>query len=361
MQFQDSRRPTTPVDCIPFLPGILFLGVAAGQVIVEPQIQAFEALLSWLSPVLLLGAGIVIHYSAVPPAQYSRLLGWALLGFISIGGIVLALKMSSEVQIDTLGSIFAGLGVGTLGGMLAGFKEGQARVRGREAERERLAAEHTRKENARLEHLNHLLRHDIRNSVMVIEGHADLLADDLPEETKKPAETIQRQAESIENLIQNVRSYMQATDETRPLQTQTLSETLRNEVSAIQDGFPGVEVSADIPAGVTVRADDLLGSVFSNLLRNAVVHNESASPEVTVTVEESKDVAVVGIRDNGPGIPDDLSAELGTPPEEGHHGFGLYLAHTLVSRYDGSLSFETPDGGGTLVTVTIPRTTGIEE
>ncbi len=69
----------------------------------------------------------------------------------------------------------------------------------------------------------------------------------------------------------------------------------------------------------SVRASDLLRSVFSNIVSNAVKHSTGAvnifmtlSPEV----HEGKSYVRVSIEDNGPGIPNEMkdkSVSRGTP------------------------------------------------
>ncbi|WP_369074819.1 ATP-binding protein, partial [Klebsiella quasipneumoniae] len=54
--------------------------------------------------------------------------------------------------------------------------------------------------------------------------------------------------------------------------------------------------------------------MFSNLLRNAVVHNPSTPPEIHVAVVQEDATATVRITDNGPGIPDHVHDHHGQPP-----------------------------------------------
>jgi len=357
MSSVSTHLPDSSIEWIPILPALLFLVAAIVLTLVTPPESVFEFFLCWLPPILLIGSALGIHWSSIPPQHYPRMLGWTALGFTNIGLIIGVLLIMPEINIDSPGSIVAGLGIGVFGGLIAGYNEARALERGRAAERERLAAKQAEQERTRLEHLNHLLRHDILNSTMVIEGYADLLVDDLPEEKAERVRTIQRQAHSIEELIQNVRSYLQAAEEEAPIRPTDLSETLRDEIEAVQSAFPELNVTSEVPDGVTVEADPLLGSVFSNLFRNAAIHNQSDAPELDVTVETTPESVTIRVRDNGPGIPDEVRQKLTTPPEEGHHGFGLYLVQTLVNRYEGTLEFETLTGEqtGTTAIVTLPR------
>jgi len=78
----------------------------------------------------------------------------------------------------------------------------------------------------------------------------------------------------------------------------------------------------------------MLASVFRNLLNNAVQHNDTDAPEVTVTCEETDDRIRVRVADNGPGVPDAEKDEIFGKGEKGldsaGSGIGLYLVSVLT-------------------------------
>jgi signal transduction histidine kinase len=101
-----------------------------------------------------------------------------------------------------------------------------------------------------------------------------------------------------------------------------------------------------------VLADDLLHSVFRNLLVNAVTHNDTAEPRVEVSATTDDGQAVVAIADDGPGIPDERKAavfekEVTDASDAG--GVGLYLVRTLVERYGGRVRIEDNEPRGSVV------------
>jgi len=102
-----------------------------------------------------------------------------------------------------------------------------------------------------------------------------------------------------------------------------------------------------------------LDSVFRNLLKNAVQHNDCETPEITATVAENDDSVTVRIADNGPGIPDDLKAELFEQGQKGLKsegtGIGTYLVQTLVSQYGGDVWVEDNDPQGCVFVLTLPK------
>jgi signal transduction histidine kinase len=111
-----------------------------------------------------------------------------------------------------------------------------------------------------------------------------------------------------------------------------------------------------VPENCRVEAHDALDVALSNVIENAVVHNEG-TPSVTVGAECGAASATVTISDDGPGIPE---AEL-SPLEQGEEtqlshssGIGLWLVSLIVERSGGDVSFESTEDG-TVVRITLRR------
>jgi signal transduction histidine kinase len=130
-------------------------------------------------------------------------------------------------------------------------------------------------------------------------------------------------------------------------------------VNEVRSTYEDVVLTTDggIP-DVEVRADDMLGSVFRNLLTNAIEHNDEAVREVTVAATATDGRVVVRVADNGPGIPDDRKDAIFEEGEKGLDsegtGLGLYLVETLVERYDGDIRVEDNEPKGAVFVVELP-------
>jgi PAS domain S-box-containing protein len=212
--------------------------------------------------------------------------------------------------------------------------------------------------------LNQVLRHDIRNDLQLVTTYAELLADEcemIDDQTEADVqqyiETIQeRTAHSVEltTTAREMADTMLTDDE--GLRAVTLRSTLESELEEVRAAFPEAVVTTEstIPA-TEVRANDMLGSVFQNLLKNAIQHNDSEVPEVAVSVTESESAVVIRVADNGPGIPDDQKETVFGKGEKGldsqGSGIGLYLVQTLVTTYGGSIWIEDNDPEGSVFAV----------
>ncbi|WP_373047773.1 ATP-binding protein [Vulgatibacter sp.] len=102
-----------------------------------------------------------------------------------------------------------------------------------------------------------------------------------------------------------------------------------------------------------------LNQVFLNLLDNAL---RSSAQNVWVRVEEREDKVVVGVDDDGPGVPNEIASRIFDPffttrgPGEGT-GLGLYLSRKIVGRYGGDLRLTSRQGGGASFSVELPGET----
>ena len=208
-----------------------------------------------------------------------------------------------------------------------------------------------------LETLNEVLRHDIRNDLQLIEAYAEMLEDHVDEAGREHLEQVQRSADNAVSLTNTARTLAEVllrsdTD----VQSVPLGETLREEFIAVRETNPEavMHLREDVP-DVDVVAGELLSSVFRNLLKNAIQHNDKETPEVTVDVDLEDDTAVVRVADNGPGISADRRDDIFGKGEKGLEsegsGIGLYLVRSLLESYDGSVRVEDNEPAGAVFVV----------
>ncbi|MFC7133210.1 MULTISPECIES: ATP-binding protein [Salinibaculum] len=213
-----------------------------------------------------------------------------------------------------------------------------------------------------LQTLNQVLRHDIRNDLQVVTTHAGLCAERTEDgsEDSEFVDTIRERAEHAVELTTtagNMAEVMLGDEQNR--EQVSLRATLEAEIAEQKSAYPEAEISVEgaIPTE-TVLANEMLGSVFRNLLKNAIQHNYDETPEVTVEVESRDDVRV-RVADNGPGVPDERKADIFGKGEKGLDsegtGLGLHLVQSLVDGYGGDVWVEDNDPTGAVFVVELPR------
>jgi PAS domain S-box-containing protein len=212
-----------------------------------------------------------------------------------------------------------------------------------------------------LELLNNVLRHDIRNHLQVVTAYTELLADHVDEEGAEYLETIRESAENAIGLTSTAKEVaevmLQTTGDTA---TVALRSVLNRELEEVRSSHREavVRVDGSVPR-VDVVANSMLGSVFRNLLKNAIQHNDKPVPEVTVSVEVGEDRVHVRVADNGPGIPDEQKPSVFGKGEKGLDsagtGIGLYLVRSLVDNYGADIHIEDNDPEGSVFVLDLAR------
>jgi PAS domain S-box-containing protein len=212
--------------------------------------------------------------------------------------------------------------------------------------------------NTEWEILNRIVRHDIRNKMTVVLGRAELLSDLVSPEGEDHLRRLLETSQQVVDITTEARDVAVSLTgrQQASLEEQNLTSTLLTEVEATRNSYPNatVTVTDELP-NATVRGNEFLSSVFRNVLTNAIIHNDERTPEVTVSVETTEDRVAVRIADNGPGIPDDLKRTIFEKETQSvEHGLGLYLVHSLVDMFQGTLSIEDNHPKGSVFVVDLP-------
>jgi PAS domain S-box-containing protein len=211
-----------------------------------------------------------------------------------------------------------------------------------------------------LEVLNQVVRHDIRNDLQVVLGYVNTLEEYVEEDGEEYIRQIQKASQDAVDITmtaQEVTEMLLMPD--ADLAPVSLGRELEREINDVRSSHSDAVITVDeqLP-DVKVMADNMLNSIFRNLLKNAIVHNDKSVPKVTVTTERSDGMVGVTIADNGPGIPDDLKEKIFEKGSQGlgseGTGLGLYLVDTLVDRYGGDVRVKDNDPEGTVFVVSLP-------
>ncbi|WP_410764768.1 histidine kinase N-terminal 7TM domain-containing protein [Haloferax sp. DFSO60] len=214
--------------------------------------------------------------------------------------------------------------------------------------------------NAELEVFNRIVRHDIRNDMQLVTSYIDLVLDreSLSESGREQLNTALRRAMHTVELTDVLGDLMRATDDRDRIQQVEVGGMLSTAVEGLREGYPNATISFSSCPRATVMANDLLDSVFENVLKNAVVHSRKDDPTIDVSLSVSDDTATVSISDDGPGIPDDRKEQVFGEGERGLEsrgtGIGLYLVKTIVSNFSGAVWVEDNEPQGSTFVIELP-------
>lgn len=208
------------------------------------------------------------------------------------------------------------------------------------------------------------INHDLRNMLTSAQMASERLSSSSDPLVATALPRLERALGRASTLARNVLAYGK-TEEPPPQRKKML--LARAVAAAAEDAGlepEGVRLARDLPARFTVNADpDQLHRILVNLMRNARQAIEAA-PErdgkgaVTVTAETRDGMAIIGLRDDGPGIPARLAGRLFEPFVSGGRtdgtGLGLTISRELAANHGGSLVLLDTGPQGTRFELRLP-------
>jgi len=146
-----------------------------------------------------------------------------------------------------------------------------------------------------------------------------------------------------------------------------LIEVVSGAVTAAKQLVTNQEIIFDIPDESTVVEADAgrLEQVLLNVLTNAIEHAPEAK-RIEVGIGRADRWAVITVRDDGPGMPQQLDEGLlgrgpndsEAGPDNHKHGLGLSISRELMQAQNGTINIGSGPGAGTTVTLQLPLAAG---
>jgi len=123
-----------------------------------------------------------------------------------------------------------------------------------------------------------------------------------------------------------------------------------------------IRFDLDLQQGIDpVRADrEELRRAFINIIRNGMQAMNGAG-RMTITSKLEGRSVTIGIRDHGPGIPEEIKARLFQPnfsTKTDGMGLGLAIVKKTIDDLNGTITIESIHGEGTTVTIVLPAVQG---
>ena len=212
--------------------------------------------------------------------------------------------------------------------------------------------------------LNRILRHNLRNDLNLIQGHAKMLTDANPETVENSADVIVSKTKDLVDMTAYTQDLNDMITSRHVSQNRKdLTRSVERQLDTLRESHPEHTFDVDMPAELSVMAPPKLDFALGHVLTNAVKHNDADSPHVTVLARpsDSTDGYVdCTVADNGPGIPTqerDVLLEGKEEPLKHGSGLGLRLVNWIINRSGGYISFEDNEPRGSRVTITLPSAT----
>ncbi|GAA0550902.1 PAS domain-containing protein [Halorubrum ejinorense] len=205
----------------------------------------------------------------------------------------------------------------------------------------------------RLEVMTRVLKHNLRNKMNLVEGYADLLGEEIDDDSRlESLAVISETAEDLMGIASTVRTVNETLDETESNTTVDFAEELVELRNRIQRRYPDATVTLSLPDGDPIHVTVVgLTVAVEEAVENAVKHNDATNPSVHVRVERHPDGWVVAeVTDDGPGIPDHEMQVLEVGETSLTHAdrLGIWLMYWVVGKAGGEFDIDTGEDGTTI-------------
>lgn len=215
-----------------------------------------------------------------------------------------------------------------------------------------------RQREQRLAVLDRVLRHNIRNEMNLVIGQAEVAKGMADDDVAEHLDAILSTSRELVDLSRDIRRFSDALDpglgEARPRDATDSVTAIVDDVERDQDA----EILVTVEEEARFYAHESVFAAIEELLRNAVLHNDSEDPTVECTVGVEGDRVAVEVADDGPGLPDperEVLVEGDETPLTHASGLGLWLVNWAVTKSGGHLTFAENEPQGSVVTIHLPR------
>ena len=209
--------------------------------------------------------------------------------------------------------------------------------------------------------------HELRTPLTAINGWSEtLLEDDDPAQLRRGLHIILKESRRLTNMVEELLEFSKMQDGrfTLRIEDVDLQTEFEDAVYTYQEVFRQDGIRLEYDDDGELYADPIPGDperlkqVLCNVLDNAAKHGGSGK-RIIASLRREADNYVIRIRDFGPGIP---PAELpyvkqkfykGSSKARGS-GIGLAVCDEIITRHGGTFEIGNADGGGALVTITLP-------
>lgn len=244
---------------------------------------------------------------------------------------------------------------------VAPLKDAQGNVAGvigvlRDATERKLMEEKFNRVNQELDSFAYIASHDLKAPLSAIGAASEAVkhllkppnSANLGFEISELAQIISDNVDKSASLIDALLGLARAGQEPQAVASidiwSTVWQVLQERAAEIEEKNVEVKVSDNL--GEVVADPTHIYQLFSNLIGNAISHNDSPGPLVEVSrVEDTAEgIHHFMVRDNGSGIPFQEMDKVFTPLYGCDRGVGLSIVQAIVKVYDGEIKFCNDNG-----------------
>ncbi|MFC7071532.1 histidine kinase N-terminal 7TM domain-containing protein [Halovenus rubra] len=192
--------------------------------------------------------------------------------------------------------------------------------------------------------LARVLRHNLRNDLTVIQGHAKQIQRNPQGDIEQHINSILHSSKKLAETASNAQVMRTVIKDRENTEQISLQRVIRWAVEEVTDEFPDATVQLQLEADPTVVAHPNIVTAVEQLVRNAVEHGSSS---VSVSVYTTAHGPTVEVSDDGPGIPEneiEILEKHGESALEHGTGVGLWIVDRVAEYSNASVDFTVEDG-----------------
>ena len=208
------------------------------------------------------------------------------------------------------------------------------------------------------------LAHEIKNPLSSIKGTAEILLDEFPEghPKKEFVEILLKETKRLNNTVEEVLKFSRrGTKGTQKEELEPLSQVIDRVTSLLASQLRKKSIKLTVTGWEEGKTFFVAGEKLSQVFLNIILNGIDAVPpkgEITIETMEKDEGLTVKLKDNGPGIPDELKGKIFSAfystKEEGT-GLGLSISKRIVESYGGKLTLSDAETGGACFSVFLPK------
>jgi len=214
------------------------------------------------------------------------------------------------------------------------------------------------------------ISHELRTPLTAITGWGETLTynEDLDSDSKLGVSIMLKEARRLTKMVEELLEFTMIEDGRFTLNIEDIDivAELEDAIYTFRELLHQEDLEfdyhLDLEDPILIPGDaNRLKQVFLNLFDNALKYGRDGK-RIEVYVGEIADDIVITIRDFGPGVAEDELNSLkmkfykGSNSKERGSGIGLAVCEEIVKYHGGSLDLFNAEGGGFLVTITLPIT-----
>jgi len=196
----------------------------------------------------------------------------------------------------------------------------------------------------KLDVLSRVLRHNVRNKINLILGHADVIKDADETQHRRAAGKIEEAADDLMAWSEKARTAQTEVGFNPSERQQTdLVALLEHLAVQFRRNYPDAKITTALPEELPVNTSTSYRIAVSELVENAIEHNPDDRPTVRIRLVVVDDEVRTIVEDECPPIPDSEQGAINEGEETPlvHSlGIGLWLANWVADTLGGELRFE---------------------